>query len=134
MRTLVLTPKFKRSFNTFVKRNTKLQQQIEETLTIVGLFSQSNKTKLQKLKRSCCLILEHTMKCTVYPTRNGLFHVFLKVIGVADLRYEHKNFRTIFRCLERSLHPLNQQRLSSTPHSMNRTLLSRLSQKRPEKQ
>ena len=33
MRTLVLTPKFKRSFNKFVKRNTKLQQQIEETLS-----------------------------------------------------------------------------------------------------
>ena len=30
--------------------------------------------------------------------------------GVADLRYEHKNFRTIFRYLERFLHPLNQQR------------------------
>ena len=30
--------------------------------------------------------------------------------GVADLRYEHKNFRTIFRYLERFFHPLNQQR------------------------
>ena len=32
------------------------------------------------------------------------------ILGVADLRYEHKNFRTIFRYLERFLHPLNQQR------------------------
>ena len=32
MRSLVLTPKFKRSFNKFVKRNAKLQRQIEETL------------------------------------------------------------------------------------------------------
>ncbi|MBD2775266.1 type II toxin-antitoxin system YafQ family toxin [Iningainema tapete] len=32
MRQLVLTPKFKRSFRKFVKRNTNLQKQIEETL------------------------------------------------------------------------------------------------------
>lgn len=32
MRSIVLTPKFKRSFSKFVKRNAKLQQQIEETL------------------------------------------------------------------------------------------------------
>ena len=32
MRSLVLTPKFKRSFNKFVKRNAKLQRQMEETL------------------------------------------------------------------------------------------------------
>ncbi len=32
MRELVLTPKFKRIFRKFVKRNKKLQQHIEETL------------------------------------------------------------------------------------------------------
>jgi len=32
MRMLVLTPKFKRAFRKFVKRNTELQQRIEETL------------------------------------------------------------------------------------------------------
>ncbi|MFB2968921.1 type II toxin-antitoxin system YafQ family toxin [Aerosakkonema sp. BLCC-F183] len=32
MRTLVLTPKFKRAFRKFVKRNSDLQQRIEETL------------------------------------------------------------------------------------------------------
>ncbi|BAZ28172.1 hypothetical protein NIES4074_06030 [Cylindrospermum sp. NIES-4074] len=32
MRRLVLTPKFKRAFHKFVKRNTELQQRIEETL------------------------------------------------------------------------------------------------------
>jgi len=32
MRSLVLTPKFKRSFRKFVKRNADLQQRIEETL------------------------------------------------------------------------------------------------------
>jgi len=32
MRPLVLTPKFKRAFRKFVKRNTGLQQSIEETL------------------------------------------------------------------------------------------------------
>jgi mRNA interferase YafQ len=32
MRSLVLTPKFKRAFRKFVKRNSDLQQRIEETL------------------------------------------------------------------------------------------------------
>ncbi|MCP2727576.1 hypothetical protein NJ959_03680 [Symplocastrum sp. BBK-W-15] len=32
MRLLVLTPKFKRSFRKFVKRNPALQERIEETL------------------------------------------------------------------------------------------------------
>jgi hypothetical protein len=32
MRPLVLTPKFKRAFRKFVKRNADLQQRIEETL------------------------------------------------------------------------------------------------------
>ncbi len=32
MRLLVLTPKFKRAFRKFVKRNAELQQSIEETL------------------------------------------------------------------------------------------------------
>jgi mRNA-degrading endonuclease YafQ of YafQ-DinJ toxin-antitoxin module len=32
MRLLVLTPKFKRAFHKFVKRNADLQQRIEETL------------------------------------------------------------------------------------------------------
>lgn len=32
MRKLVLTPKFKRAFRKFTKRNAKLQQQIEKTL------------------------------------------------------------------------------------------------------
>jgi mRNA interferase YafQ len=32
MRPLVLTPKFKRAFRKFVKRNANLQQRIEETL------------------------------------------------------------------------------------------------------
>jgi len=32
MRLLVLTPKFKRAFRKFVKRNTNLQQRIEDTL------------------------------------------------------------------------------------------------------
>ncbi|MCB8927906.1 MAG: type II toxin-antitoxin system mRNA interferase toxin, RelE/StbE family [Ardenticatenaceae bacterium] len=32
MRELVLTPKFKRAFRKFTKRNAKLQQQIENTL------------------------------------------------------------------------------------------------------
>jgi len=32
MRTLVLTPKFKRAFRKFVKRNADLQQHIEDTL------------------------------------------------------------------------------------------------------
>lgn len=32
MRLLVLTPKFKRAFRKFVKRNANLQQRIEETL------------------------------------------------------------------------------------------------------
>ncbi|MBH8562149.1 type II toxin-antitoxin system YafQ family toxin [Nostoc sp. CENA67] len=32
MRLLVLTPKFKRAFHKFVKRNAELQQRIEETL------------------------------------------------------------------------------------------------------
>ncbi|MEH2051157.1 MAG: hypothetical protein V7K70_15730 [Nostoc sp.] len=32
MRLLVLTPKFKRAFRRFVKRNTELQQRIEDTL------------------------------------------------------------------------------------------------------
>lgn len=33
MRKLVLTPKFKRAFRKFVRRNARLQSQIEETLT-----------------------------------------------------------------------------------------------------
>jgi hypothetical protein len=32
MRLLVLTPKFKRAFRKFVKRNAELQQRIEDTL------------------------------------------------------------------------------------------------------
>ena len=32
MRTVILTPKFKRAFRKFVKRNSDLQQRIEETL------------------------------------------------------------------------------------------------------
>lgn len=32
MRSLVLTPKFKRAFRKFVKRNTDLQERIEDTL------------------------------------------------------------------------------------------------------
>ncbi len=32
MRLLVLTPKFKRAFRKFVKRNVELQQRIEDTL------------------------------------------------------------------------------------------------------
>ena len=36
MRELVLTPKFKRAFRKFTRRNAKLQQQIENTLIEYG--------------------------------------------------------------------------------------------------
>ncbi|MBH8554151.1 type II toxin-antitoxin system YafQ family toxin [Nostocaceae cyanobacterium CENA357] len=43
MRSLVLTPKFKRAFRKFVKRNPDLQQRIEDTLKLmeVDIFALS---------------------------------------------------------------------------------------------
>ena len=49
--------------------------------------------------------------------------------GVADLRYEIWIFRTIFRYLERFLHPLNQQRLPQSafkPTALAKSIAARL--------
>ena len=61
MRSLVLTPKFKRAFRKFVKRNTDLQQHIEITLQQVeaDLFAPSLGThklsgKLEGLQSCSC--------------------------------------------------------------------------------
>jgi hypothetical protein len=87
MRPLVLTPKFKRAFRKFVKRNADLQKYIEDTLQqmeaeanllvfspvlaamTVALFSQSSKILDQLVKLLCCLISGHMMR-------------FIKAIGV----------------------------------------------------
>lgn len=102
MRPLVLTPKFKRAFRKFVKRNADLQKRIEATLeqmetdvfapnlgthklsgTLDGLQScscgydcrifRSSRILNQRAKLLCCLILVHMMK-------------FIKCIASASVR------------------------------------------------
>jgi mRNA interferase YafQ len=61
MREIVLTPKFKRSFRQFVKRNPKLEQKIMQTLTMMKedvfanqLSTHSLQGKLLGLKACSC--------------------------------------------------------------------------------